>query len=125
MSIYVILSQFLGKIIMVKFMKKINEILKDFREDNDFSQEDVAKYLKIPRSTYGHYETGNSKVPIEIIIQLSGLYNITPNDFLGFSSILAGTDISKNQKLLKFIQKENINIDKILEILELFKNINK
>lgn len=125
MSIYVILSQFLGKIIMVKFMKKINEILKDFREDNDFSQEDVAKYLKIPRSTYGHYETGNSKVPIEIIIQLSGLYNITPNDFLGFPSILAGTDISKNQKLLKFIQKENINIDKLLEILELFKNINK
>ena len=105
-------------------MKKINEIIKDFREDNDFSQGEVAKYLKIPRSTYGHYETGNSKVPIEIIIQLSKLYNITPNDFLGFSSGLAGTDISKNQKLLKFIQKENINIDNLLKVLELLKDIN-
>lgn len=105
-------------------MKKINEIIKDFREDNDFSQGEVAKHLKIPRSTYGHYETGNSKIPIEIIIQLSKLYNVTPNDFLGFSSDLAGTDISKNQKLLKFIQKEHINIDKLLKVLELLKDIN-
>ena len=93
-------------------MKKVNEIIKDFREDHDFSQQEVAKFLKIPRSTYGHYETGNSKVPIEVIIQLSKLYRITPNDFLGFSSDFAGTDISKNQKLCNFIQKENINIDK-------------
>ena len=50
---------------------------------------------------------------------------ITPNDFLGFSSDFAGTDISKNQKLCNFIQKENINIDKLLEMLELIKNINK
>ena len=38
-------------------MKKINEIIKDFREDNDLSQQEVSKYLNIPRSTYGHYET--------------------------------------------------------------------
>ena len=86
-------------------MKKINEILKDFREDNDLSQFDVAKYLKVPRSTYGHYET--------------------PNDFLGFSSDLAGTDISKIKKLCKFIEEENINIDKLLDLLQLIKNINK
>ena len=114
----------LGKIIYGEIMKKINEIIRDFREDNDLSQTEVAKYLKIPRSTYGHYETGNSKVPIEIIIQLSKLYKVTPNDFLGFSSDLAGTDISKNQKLCKFIQKENINIDTLIEIIKLMKNIN-
>ena len=106
-------------------MKKINEILKDFREDNDLSQFDVAKYLKVPRSTYGHYETWNSKVPLEVIIQLSKLYNVTPNDFLGFSSDLAGTDISKIKKLCKFIEEENINIDKLLDLLQLIKNINK
>ena len=106
-------------------MKKINEIIRDFREDNDLSQTEVAKYLKVPRSTYGHYETGNSKIPIETIIQLSKLYNITPNDLLGFSSDLAGTDISKAHKLCKFIEKENINIDKLIEIITLMKNINK
>lgn len=106
-------------------MKKINEIIRDFREDNDLSQIEVANFLKIPRSTYGHYETGNSKIPIEIILQLSKLYNITPNDLLGFSSDLAGTDISKVHKLCKIIEKENINIDKLIEIIKLIKNINK
>lgn len=106
-------------------MKKINEIIRDFREDNDLSQTEVAKYLKIPRSTYGHYETGNSKIPIETIIQLAKLYSITPNDLLGFSSDLVGTDISKSHKLCKFIEKENINIDKLIEIVKLMKNINK
>ena len=124
MSTFVILSYTLGKIIYGEIMKKINEIIRDFREDNDLSQTEVAKYLSIPRSTYGHYETGNSKIPIETIIQLSKLYNITPNDLLGFSSDLAGTDISKAHKLCKFIQKENINIDKLIRIIELIKNIN-
>ena len=105
-------------------MKKINELIKDFREDNDLSQMEVAKYLNIPRSTYGHYETGNSKIPLETIIQLSKLYKITPNDLLGFSSDFAGTDISKAHKLFDLIQKEHINIDKLIEIIKLIKDIN-
>ena len=124
MSTFIILSYTLGKIIYGEIMKKINEIIRDFREDNDLSQTEVAKYLNIPRSTYGHYETGNSKVPIETIIQLCKLYNITPNDFLGFSSELVDTDISKAHKLCKYIQKENINIDKLIEVIKLMKNIN-
>ncbi len=124
MSLFVILLIILVKIIYGDTMKKINEIIKDFREDNDLSQNEVAKYLNIPRSTYGHYETGNSKIPIETVIQLSKLYNITPNDLLGFSSDLAGTDISKAHKLFSLIQKENINIDKLTEMIKLIKNIN-
>lgn len=105
-------------------MKKINEVIKDFREDNDLSQSEVAKYLNIPRSTYGHYETGNSKVPVEIIIQLSNFYSVTPNDFLGFSSNSTSTDVSKTKKLCKLIKSENIDIDKLIEIIKLMKNIN-
>lgn len=124
MSLFVILLIILVKIIYGDTMKKINEIIKDFREDNDLSQNEVAKYLNIPRSTYGHYETGNSKIPIETVIQLSKLYNITPNDLLGFPSDLAGTNISKAHKLFNLIQKENINIDKLIEMIKLIKNIN-
>ena len=105
-------------------MKKINEIIKDFREDHDLSQQEVSRYLNVPRSTYGHYETGNSKIPIEVIIHLSKLYNITPNDILGFSSDLVGTDISKFYKLWQIIEEKNINIDKLIEIINLIKNIN-
>ena len=32
--------------------------LKDLREDNDLTQEDIAKTLNITRQQYGLYETG-------------------------------------------------------------------
>lgn len=105
-------------------MKKINNIIRDFREDHDFSQKKVSDYLGIPRSTYGHYESGNSKIPIEILLQLCKLYNVTPNDILGFSSDFPATDISKIYKLYKFIKKENINVDKLIKFISSSQNIN-
>ena len=39
---------------------------------------------------------------------------ITPNDILDFSSELPATEISKIYKLYDFINKENINIDKLI-----------
>lgn len=105
-------------------MKKINEIIRDFREDNDYSQLDVAKYLKIPRSTYGHYENGNSKIPIDIIIQLCKLYKTTPSILLGYSNDFPGIDIQKFYKLYSIIKKDNINIDNLINLINSSKNIN-
>ena len=105
-------------------MKKINEIIKDFREDNDLSQVEVANYLKIPRSTYGHYETGNSKIPIDIFIQLCNLYKTTPNLILGFQSKdFPNLDSSKIYKLCSLINEENIDVDQLIKLIKLSKNI--
>lgn len=60
---------------------------------------------------------GNSKVPIDVILQLCKLYKITPNEILGFSSELPATEISKIHKLYNFINKENINIDELINFL--------
>lgn len=107
-------------------MKKINEIIKDFREDNDLSQVEVANYLKIPRSTYGHYETGNSKIPIDIFIQLCNLYNTTPNLILGFQSKdFPNLDSSKIYKLCSLIDEENIDVDQLIKLIKLSKNMYK
>ena len=105
-------------------MKKINEIIKDFREDNDLSQIEVANYLKIPRSTYGHYETGNSKIPIDIFIQLCNLYKTTPNLILGFQSKdFPNLDSSKIYKLCSLIDKENIDVNQLIQLINLSKNM--
>lgn len=106
-------------------MKKINEIIKDFREDNDLSQLEVANYLKVPRSTYGHYETGNSKIPIDIFVQLCNLYKTTPNLILGFQSKdFPNLDSSKIYKLCSLIDEENIDIDKLIKLIKLSKSMN-
>ena len=107
-------------------MKKINEIIKDFREDNDLSQIEVANFLKIPRSTYGHYETGNSKIPIDIFIQLCNLYKTTPNLILGFQSKdFPNLDSSKIYNLCSLIDEENIDVDQLIKLIKLSKNMYK
>lgn len=66
---------------------------------------------------------GNSKIPIDIILELCKLYKITPNDILGFSSELPATEISKIYKLYEFINKENINVDELISFIKLSKKI--
>ena len=66
---------------------------------------------------------GNSKVPIDIILQLCKLYKITPNDLLGFSSEFQATEISKIYKLSNFINQENINIDELISFIRASKKI--
>ena len=66
---------------------------------------------------------GNSKIPIDIILELCKLYKITPNDILGFSSVLPATEISKIYKLYEFINKGNINVDELISFIKLSKKI--
>lgn len=66
---------------------------------------------------------GNSKIPIDIILELCKLYKITPNDILGFSSELPATEISKIYKLYEFINKGNINVDELISFIKLSKKI--
>ena len=55
--------------------------LRELRIDNDLSQEDVAKYLKMSQTGYSKYETGENSPPVQIIIQLAKLYK-TSADYL-------------------------------------------
>ena len=48
--------------------------LKRLRKFNNFSQEQVVKYLGINRSTYSNYELGEREAPFEILEKVSHLY---------------------------------------------------
>ena len=49
--------------------------LKDLREDNDFTQQDIANVLKIKQQQYSLYETGKRDLPFELAIVLAKFYN--------------------------------------------------
>ena len=55
--------------------------LKDLREDNDYSQEYVSKYLNMKQPQYSRYERGLRDVPTDVLIKLAILYNTT-TDYL-------------------------------------------
>ena len=56
--------------------------LKDLREDNDFTQQEIADVLKIKQQQYSLYETGKRDLPFELAIILAKFYN-TSFDYLG------------------------------------------
>lgn len=55
--------------------------LKEIREDNDYKQKDIAKYLKITQAQYSRYELGINLIPIDKLDKLATLYN-TSIDYL-------------------------------------------
>ena len=60
------------------FMK--GETLKLLRDANHFTQENVADYLGIKRSTYSNYETGDREAPWVVLEKLANLYGCDQYD---------------------------------------------
>ena len=55
--------------------------IKDIREDNDKTQQQIADYLDCDRSLYSKYERGEREIPLALIIKLADYYG-TSIDYL-------------------------------------------
>ncbi len=53
------------------------------REDHDMKQVDVAAYLEIAQTVYSRYERGFQTIPVEHLLRLADLYNVTTDYLLG------------------------------------------
>lgn len=59
--------------------------LRDLREDNDYTQAFVAKYLCIKQNTYSQYENELRQIPIPALIELAKLYNTSIDYIVGIT----------------------------------------
>lgn len=57
--------------------------LKDLREDNDLTQEQVALILNCARNTYTQYENEKRQIPIDALIKLSRYYKTSIDYIVG------------------------------------------
>ena len=60
--------------------------IKNLREDNDYTQEYVAKYLGTSQTMYARYERGANELPIRHLIKLCKLYNVSADFILGIKN---------------------------------------
>lgn len=60
---------------------EINEKLRQLREDNDLTQQNIADLLKIGRTMYRRYEAGETELPIRHLRTLCLYYGIS-SDYL-------------------------------------------
>ena len=55
--------------------------IRDLREDNDMTQQQVSDYLKMKQPQYSRYEKGYRDIPSDVLIALADLYN-TSTDYI-------------------------------------------
>lgn len=64
-------------------MKKYYEIIKDLREDNDYTQKQIADVLKTTQQVYSRYENGINEIPVHHLVELCKFYNVSADYILG------------------------------------------
>lgn len=76
----------------------ISERLKTLRKLNNLSQDDVAKYLEIQRTTISQYESSDLIPPTLNVIKLARLYNVTTDYILCYELNIEKINIQVSKK---------------------------
>ena len=61
-------------------MKYIYQRVRDYREDHEYTQEEIAEQLGLYVTQYRRYETGETEIPVHILIKHKELYKTTLDD---------------------------------------------
>lgn len=64
-------------------MENYQKVIKELREDNDKTQEQIAEILNIKQVQYWKYEAGKQKLPIKHLITLCEYYGVSADYILG------------------------------------------
>lgn len=57
------------------------------RKDSDMLQAPIADYLKITRSAYSAWESGRNEPPLDTLVALCKLFNVSADYLLGLSDV--------------------------------------
>ena len=57
--------------------------LRQLRIKNKYTQEKIAKYLNITRTTYYFYESGKREIPVALLSKLARLYKTSIDYIVG------------------------------------------
>ena len=55
--------------------------IRDLREDNDKTQQEIAEYLIMKRGVYQRYESGEREIPVWALVKLADFYH-TSTDYI-------------------------------------------
>lgn len=65
----------------------LQDRIRALREDNDYTQTQIANILNISQRTYADYELGKTRIPVDSLIKLARYYNVDMNYITGISNI--------------------------------------
>lgn len=78
-------------------MKNIGEIIKEYRQKNHMTQEQLASYLHVTFQTVSKWETGVSSPDLSLIVPITKIFHISADELLGVNDV----DVDKRYDELK------------------------
>lgn len=75
--------------------------IRDLREDNDYKQMDIAHRLGMSQPQYQRYECGDRQFPVDILIKLSHIYNVSVDYLLGLTDVKKAPVPTMNERTKK------------------------
>lgn len=72
---------------------RLNNALRAVRRERNMSQQKVADFLGVDRSTYSYYESGKSELDVKTALALCEIFNVTLNELLNRDSVVAKTNL--------------------------------
>lgn len=67
--------------------KRTPEVLRNLREDHEYKQDTIAKYLGVVQQTYSNYEKGHTSLPQEYLCKLADFYDVSTDFLLGRTTL--------------------------------------
>ncbi|MZK53325.1 helix-turn-helix domain-containing protein [Clostridium beijerinckii] len=103
------------------------DILKELRENQSMTQNDLAELLNVSRQSVGGYENNTTEPPTDIVVKIADIFNVTCDFLLGRTNekySLNLLSIEDNELLSKFYEDRDIllklyeNKDMLLKLYE-------
>lgn len=91
-------------------MKNIGLKIKERRKELGISQTELAEKLGIKKSTLSQYESGDINIPIQKLIILSTILEVTPNYFLGFENEMEVVGMSEKYEIYEKCLEKRIPV---------------
>ena len=63
------------------------ENIRKLRTDSGYTQKQIAEHLGISQNTYSQYEIGILNYPVDAVIKLADLYNVSTDYLLGRTNV--------------------------------------
>lgn len=65
--------------------------LRYLRLSKNLTQDLVAKFIHVNRTTYAGYESGRTEPPVKVLVRIAEFYNVSLDFICGASDFLYGT----------------------------------
>ena len=93
------------------FWSKLSYTLKNYRESAELTQKDLAARLGVSESAYRSYELGDRKIPVDLLVKLAEIYDVTVDALIGNTkkeeepTVVSGTfTLDQTEKIKKYAE---------------------